>query len=128
MKGLVTKLAIFVAVMTLVAGAAWITRKAYKKGMEHRLISQGKEALEKNNLRDAALLAQRTVQIDPMSSEASGLMGDLLAEAGATNALAWRIRAAKLDPNNMSLRMKWAKAAVELHDVDSANEALGGLD
>lgn len=128
MKSLVNKIAIFVAVMALVAGAAWFGRKAYKKTMERRLISQGKEALEKKDLRGAALFAQRAVQVNPMSSEASTLMGDFLEDAGLTNALAWRIRAAKLDPKNMNLRFKWARAAVELHDVSSATEALDGLD
>lgn len=127
MKGLVNKIAIFVAVMALVAGAVWFGRKAYKRTMEHRLISQGREALEKKNFRDAALFAQRTVQVDPMNPEACTLMGDFLEQAGATNSLVWRIRAAKLDPNNMSLRLKWARAAIERRDVPSANEALGGL-
>jgi predicted Zn-dependent protease len=128
MKGFTEKVLIFVAVMALVAGAGWFGRKAYKKTMERRLVSEAKRYLATNDLRSASLSLRRALEINPVSANASDAMADVLEAAGAPGALNWRIRAAKLDPKDSLKRFRWAETAIKANDLASANEALGALD
>ena len=43
-------------------------------------------------------------------------------------ALNARIRTAELQTNNMEYRLEWAKTAIEMDDLSSAAQALGGVD
>lgn len=55
MKSFAEKVLIFIAVMMVVAGAGWFGRKAYKKSMERRLVSEAKRYLATNDIRNASL-------------------------------------------------------------------------
>lgn len=127
MKSFAEKVLIFIAVMMVVAGAGWFGRKAYKKSMERRLVSEAKRYLATNDIRNASLSLQRALELNPISASASDLMADVLENAGAP-ALNWRIRASKLDPKDATKRLRWAEAAIKADDLTSAKEALDGLD
>jgi predicted Zn-dependent protease len=125
MNGLARKTLIFVVVMALVAASGWFGRKAYKRSMEHRLLTQANQYIEKKDWRNTALCLQRIFQINPMSAQASRLMAGALETASAPVALPWRIRTAKLEPGNVTNLLEWARTALEAKDLQSAAEALG---
>jgi predicted Zn-dependent protease len=127
MNGLARKTLIFVTVMALVAASGWFGRKAYKRSMEHRLLTQANQYIEKKDWRNTALCLQRALQINPISTAASKLMADVLETASASASLPWRIRTAKLEPGNVTNRLQWARTALEARDLPSAAEALAGV-
>lgn len=127
MNSFLKKTLIFVAVLAIVASAGWFGRKAYKKSAEHRLILQAHQYLEQKDLRNTALCLQRAMQINPLSIEASQMMAELLEAANAPGALSWRMRVAKLQPDNVTNLFLWARAALEAKDFPSATEALAGV-
>ena len=128
MKSFSKKLLIFAAVMAVVAGAGWFGRKAYKKTMERRLVSQSREYLARKDFHNASLSLQRALEMNPVSVSATEAMADLLDNADSPAALNWRMRAAKLDPKNSSKRFQWAEMAIKANDLASAAEALDGAD
>jgi Tfp pilus assembly protein PilF len=128
MNSLVRKMLVFLLVMAMVAAAGWYGRKAYKHSTERRALTEATQYLEKKDGRNAVLCLQRALQINPMSFPATRLMADMLDSAGAPAALGWRIRAAQLQPDNMTNRLLWAQTAVKFRDGKSANDALSGLD
>ena len=128
MNNLTRKALIFALAMAVVAAAGWFGRKAYKKYTEKRLLVQANQYFEKQDLRNAALCLQRTLQINPMSVGASEQMARMMEAVGAPSALSWRIRTAQLEPHKMDHRLDWAETALKLGDLKSAEEALGGVD
>ena len=128
MTSFVRKTLIFIAVIAVVAGAGWFGRKAYKTTMERRLVAQAQDYLAKKDFHNAALCVQRALQLNPVSASATEVMADMLETVGAPGALGWRMRAAKLEPENMNQRFQWAEIAIKTHDVSSATEALDGVD
>ena len=114
--------------MALVAGAGWFGRKIYKSSVEHRLVLQARESIEKKDLRTTSLCLQRVLQINPMSMEGTRMVAEMLESAGSSDALSWRIRLAKLQPNNVTNRFLWAETAYKMGDFPSASEALDGVD
>ncbi|HEX4265917.1 MAG TPA: hypothetical protein VH597_16405, partial [Verrucomicrobiae bacterium] len=128
MNSFLKKILIFVAVMAVVAGAGWFGRKAYKKSMERRLVSQARQYLAAKDFHNASLSLQRALELNPVSADASDTMASLLEAAEAPAALNWRMRAAKLDSANMDKRFLWADLAVRANDPATATEALSGLD
>ena len=128
MKSFSKKILIFAAVMAVVAGAGWFGRKAYKKTMERRLVSQSGEYLARKDFHNASLALQRALEMNPVSASASEAMADLLDAAGAPGTLNWRTRAAKLDSKNTNKRFRWAEAAITENDLTSAAEALDGVE
>ena len=128
MKSLTKNILIFAAVMAAVAVAGWFGAKAYKKTMERRLVSQGRDYFAKKDFHNASLSLQSALELNPLSANASDAMADLLDAAGNPAALNWRIRAANLDPKNISKRFHWAEAAIKANNLSSAAEALDGVE
>ena len=127
MQGLTKKFLIFLLAMGVVACAGWFGRKAYKSATERRLVSQASLYLRTNDFRNAELCLRRALQVNPMSFPASKMVADMLEAAGAPSALGWRIRAAQLQPGNVSSRFEWAETALKARDLKSAEDALGGV-
>jgi predicted Zn-dependent protease len=128
MNSLFRKALIFAVVMAVLAAGGWFGRKAYKKVTERRLLSQARQCMEKKEWRNAGLSLERALQVNPVSAEASELLGDLFETEGVPSALSWRIRAAQLAPHRTEYRLAWAKTAIKVHELASAKAALDGLD
>src|SRR5208282_358637 len=128
MNSLIKKALIFLAVMAVIGAAGWFGRKVYKHSVEHRLLVQASQAVEKKDWRTSNLCLQRVLQINPASVPASRMVAEMLATANSPDELSWRIRVAKLEPNNVTNRFLWAKTAFRLHDLKSATEALSGVE
>jgi predicted Zn-dependent protease len=127
MNSLTKKFLIFVLVMGAVAATGWFGRKAYKRSTERRLVTQAGQYLKTNDLRDAELCLRRALQVNPLSLPAARMVADMLETAGKPSALGWRIRAAQLQPGNVTYRLEWAGTALKVGDLKSAEDALGGV-
>ena len=128
MNSLMKKMLIFLLVMGAVAAGGWYGRKAYKKVVERRAVTEAGYYLEKRDATNAVLCLKRALQVNPNSAPASKMMADLLESAGVPAALGWRIRTAQLQPDNVTNRLLWAQTAIKLSDLRSASNALAGLD
>jgi len=128
MKTFTKRILIFVAVMAVVAGAGWFGRKAYKKTMGASLVSGARDYLAKQDYHNASLSLQRALELNPVNLDATDVMADMMAQAGAPDALNWRMRSAKLDPASAPKHLRWAEQAIRANDFTSAKEALDGID
>ncbi len=128
MNRTVKKISLFVLVMAVVAVGGWYGRKAYKKSTERNLLNQARHYVNDKDWRNTALCLQRVLQINPMSADASRMMGDLLESGGSPAALSWRIRTAKLQPDNPTNYFAWAQTALKNQELQSAIEALSSVD
>ena len=103
MNGLIKKALIFAVVMAAVDNAAgWFGRKAWKHYMERNLIAQANQYIASGDLRDTDLCLSRVLQINPISVDATRLIANTLDAEDSPDALSWRIRVAKLQPNNVT--------------------------
>ena len=127
MTGLTKKILIFVVVMAAVAAFGWFGRKAWKHYTEKNLIAQARADFAKKDLHDADLCLRRVLQIDPMSVEGSRMIATLLEAEGSPGAVGWRIRVAKLEPNNVTNLYVWVETALRSQNLPSAAEALAGI-
>jgi predicted Zn-dependent protease len=127
MTGLTKKVLIFAVVMAAVAASAYFGRKAWKHYTEKNLLTQARADIAKRDLRDADLCLRRVMQIDPLSLAGSRMIADLLDSEGAEAAVSWRIRVAKLEPDNVTNRFIWAETAMRTKNLSSAAEALRGV-
>src|SRR5262245_59199013 len=107
MNGLAKKILIFVLVMIGVAAIGWFGRKAYRRSTERRLIAEANHYLKTNEFRSATLCLRRALQINPMSLQATKVTAEMLEKAGVPGALGWRIRAAQLEPDDVTNRFVW---------------------
>jgi tetratricopeptide (TPR) repeat protein len=128
MKSFFKKALVFSLAMAVVAMAGWFGRKAYRKSSERRLIAKAVQYLEQKDFRNTTLCLQRALQINPMSLESCRIMGDMLDSAGMPASLGWRIRAARLQPENVTNLFVWAQTALKFKDSGSAAEALRSVD
>jgi tetratricopeptide (TPR) repeat protein len=128
MNSLTKKALIFALVMAAVAASGWFGRKAWKNYTERNLIAQARQDIANKDWRDTDLCLRRAIQINPMSVEAARLIADTLETHGSPDALYWRIRAAKLQPDNVTNRFDWAETALKEQNTRSATEALSGID
>src|SRR5262249_47105489 len=78
--------------------------------------------------RTAALCLRRTLQLNPLSIPATGLMANLLEAAGSPMAVGWRMRLSQLLPNDGKVRLDWAQTALKLHDSRPRAAALEGAE
>jgi tetratricopeptide (TPR) repeat protein len=127
MTGLTKKILIFVVVMAAVAAFGWFGRKAWKHYTENNLITQARADFAKKDLRDADLCLRRVLQIDPMSVEGSRMIATLLDAEGSPAAVGWRIRVAKLEPDNVTNLYVWVETALRSQNLPSAAEGLAEI-
>ena len=103
--------------MAAVAAAGWFGRKAWKHYMERNLIAQANQYIAAGDLQDTGICLRRVLQINPMSVDATRLIANMLEAEGSPDALSWRIRAAKLQPNNITNCFMWVQTALKTHDA-----------
>ena len=128
MNSLTKKALILALVMVTIAAAGWFGRKAWKNHTEHSLLAQARQYIAKNDWHDTDLCLRRIIQINPTSIEGSRLIANVLEAEGSPDALSWRIRVVKLQPDNVTNRFSWAQTALKDQNVRSAAEALASMD
>jgi len=112
----------------LLACGAIQGRKTYKLAKAKRCVACAILSFQQKDLPDTARWLQSAIQADPSSLQATRMTAELLETMGSPKAIGWRIRAAQLEPANMTIRLDWAKTALRLHELKSAQDALSGLD
>jgi len=127
MSGLTKKIFIFVVVMAAVAAFGWFGRKAWKHYTEKNLLAQAHAYVAKKDLRDADLCLRRVMQIDPMSVAGSRMIADLLDSEGSSAAVGWRIRAAKLEPGNVTNLFALVESALRNQNIQAAASGLAAV-
>src|SRR5436190_5542558 len=127
MNGITKRILIFALVMSVVAAGGWFGRKAYKHSRESRLIEEAHQYLNNKDFKNGELCLRRAMQINPTSIPASKAIAEMLQRAGVPAAIGWWIRAAQLEPGNVTNRFSWAEAALRAGDLKSAEEALDGV-
>jgi tetratricopeptide (TPR) repeat protein len=127
MSGLTKKIFIFVVVMAAVAAFGWFGRKAWKHYTEKNLLAQAQGYVAKKDLRDADLCLRRLMQIDPMSVAGSRMIADLLDSEGSPAAVSWRIRAAKLEPGNVTNLYALVESSLRSQNLPTAASGLASI-
>lgn len=127
MTGLTKKILIFVVVMAAVAAFGWFGRKAWKHYTEKNLIAQANADISQNNLRGADLCLRRVLQINPMSVQGARMVADLLDSEGAPQSVIWRVRVAKLEPDNITNTYALIETALRRQNLPAAAKALAGI-
>jgi predicted Zn-dependent protease len=128
MNSFIRKTLIVIVVMAFVAVAGWAGRKVYIRSTLHRLTADAGRYIDKQDYKQASLCLRQALTINSLDVNVNRLMADMLEETGSPAALGWRIRAVQLQTNNMEFRLAWAKTALKMNDLASANQALGSVD
>ena len=119
---------VFIFVVCIVAVAGVLSYRGYKVWRHARLMRQTKEFLAKSDGRNALLCLQLALRSDPYDLEACRMMADFAELGRSPSALLWRQRVVDLEPDSITNRLLWARTALALGDVGSAQKALDTLD
>jgi predicted Zn-dependent protease len=87
-------------------------------------LRNGRQALERADVRSALAFAQRAVEDRQNDVDACRLMGDVEDAVGSPAVLTWRLRAAQLEPSNVLNYLALAEAALKLGNAGGALKAL----
>jgi predicted Zn-dependent protease len=87
-------------------------------------LRNGRQALERVDVRSALSFAQRAIQDRQYDVDAWRLMADVQDALGSSTALTWRLRAAQLEPSNVMNYLAWAETALKLGNASLALQAL----
>jgi predicted Zn-dependent protease len=87
-------------------------------------LRNGRQALERADVRSAYSFAQRAVEDRQNDINACRLMGDVQDTLGSSTALSWRSRTAQLEPSNVLNHLAWAETALKLDNAAVALKAL----
>ncbi|HLH56762.1 MAG TPA: hypothetical protein VKY92_24465 [Verrucomicrobiae bacterium] len=127
MNGILRKLTIFAVAMGLVAAGGWFGRKAYKRAVETRMVTQARCFAATNDFHNAELCIRRALQVNPESVPAIRMVADILEASGQPASVGWRVRVAQLQDHNVTNRFEWAQTALKFHELKSAEQALEGV-
>lgn len=83
----------------LLGGGLWWGRPAYRSFKEQRAVTRATAFMEENDGRNAVLSLRQALALNPANIEAIGLMAALAESTRSPQVLAWRKRAAELDPS-----------------------------
>jgi predicted Zn-dependent protease len=103
---------------------AWAGYVVYRIERHQMFLRNGRQALERADVRSAHSFAQRAVEDRQNDIDACRLMADVQDALGSSTALTWRLRVAQLEPSNVSNYLAWAETALKLDNAASALQAL----
>ena len=107
-----------------VLSLAWAGYVIYQIERHQMYLRNGRQALERADVRSAYSFAQRAVEDRQNDIDACRLMADVQDAVGYPTALAWRLRAAQLEPSNILNYLAWAETALKLGNAGLALQAL----
>ena len=90
-----------IGALCLLVAVCWGGHRFYVRWQEHKLMRQAHVAFDKNDLRWAAMAAQRAYAVEPRSVDACRTLGAIAEKQNSTEALDWRRRVIALDPTSM---------------------------
>jgi predicted Zn-dependent protease len=107
-----------------VIGLAWAGYVVYRIERHQMYLRNGRQALERADVRSAYSFAQRAVEDRQNDIDACRLMADVHDALGSSTALSWRVRAAQLEPSNVLNYLALAETALKLDNAGLALKAL----
>jgi predicted Zn-dependent protease len=121
------KLVYLFIIGAVVLAGAWYGRKGYRKWNQGHLVKQARTYLATNDYRNAGLCLQRAVKINANNPETCVLMAELSEAVGYREAIGWRERLVKLQPDQPQRRLDLAITALRFNDIPRAEKALEEL-
>ncbi|HEY3662206.1 MAG TPA: hypothetical protein VGL24_03550, partial [Chthoniobacterales bacterium] len=115
---------IIIGALCLLVAVSWGGRQFYVRWQEHKLMRQAHVAFDKNDLRWAAMAAQRAFAVDPKSADACRTLAAIAEKQHAPEAIDWRRRVVALLPESMPDRVALVECALRLEQPSIAAEAL----
>src|SRR5262245_36537985 len=106
------------------AGAVLVGPYAYRHWRQAHLIRMASDFLKSDDRTSAALCLRRAGQANPFDVRACRMYATLAEQAASRNAIWWRRRVVELEPKIDQNRIDWAKTALVLGDLNSAEVAL----
>jgi Flp pilus assembly protein TadD len=102
-------------------------RKVYRQWKVKRLVEEARSSFSEGEYREAALTAQRVLQLSATNVEASRIMAEVLESARIRESILWRRRLTELNPDDPRQRMAWASSALSFGEATMAVQALGSF-
>ncbi len=118
---------IIIGTLCLLVAVSWGGHRFYVRWQEHKLMRQAHVAFDKNDLRWAAMAAQRAFAVDPTSADACRTLAAIAEKQNASEATDWRRRVVVLLPESISDRVALVECALRFKQPGIAAEALAGV-
>jgi predicted Zn-dependent protease len=115
---------ITVVSIVLLGAAAFGWRRAYTRLQPQRLAEKAAEYLKTGDYKNAALSAQRGLQINNSDLACSRVMAELTGKMGVPETVLWRRRVVQLNDNSTPDVLRWVAAAIQYHQYPVAQQAL----
>ncbi len=122
------KLIIFLIVLGILGITAYGGRRGYRVWKTQRAVQHAHEALAESDHNKALLWLRKALEGNANNIEAVRMMGDFAEAAQAPNAVFWRERLVKLEPNSLTNRLLLARAGMFHREYDVAKKALDEVD
>src|SRR6266404_6606990 len=113
-----------IGALCLLVAVCWGGRRFYVRWQERKLMWQAHVAFDKNDLRWAAMAAQRAYAVDPQSADACRTLAAIAEKQHSAEAIDWRRRVIALDPTSMPDRIALVEGALHFEQPAIAAEAL----
>jgi Flp pilus assembly protein TadD len=113
-----------IGVLCLLVAVCWGGHRFYVRWQEHKLMRQAHVAFDKNDLRWAAMAAQRAYAVEPKSVDACRTLAVIAERQNSPEAIDWRRRVVALDPNSTPDRIALVESALRFEQPAIAAEAL----
>jgi Flp pilus assembly protein TadD len=113
-----------IGVLCLLVAVCWGGHRLYVRWQEHKLMRQAHVAFDKNDLRWAAMAAQRAYAVEPRSVDACRTLAAIAERQNSPEAIDWRRRIVALDPNSTPDRIALVESALRFEQPAIAAEAL----
>jgi len=110
--------------LCLFIALCWGGHRFYVRWQEHKLMRQAHVALEKNDLRWAAMAAQRAYALDNSSIDACRTLAEIAERQNRAEAIEWRRQVAVIEPNSLADVLALAGTALRFGQPAVADEAL----
>ncbi|MGI8891789.1 MAG: hypothetical protein ACR2G0_13540 [Chthoniobacterales bacterium] len=124
-EGTFVRLALYViGGLCLLVALSWGGHRFYVHWQEHKLMRQAHVAFDKNDLRWAAMAAQRAYGVDLKSADACRTLAAIAEKQNSPEALDWRRRTLNLEPGSMADRLALVETALRFKHPAIAAEAL----
>jgi predicted Zn-dependent protease len=119
-----TKTVVSFLICAFVLCLAWSGYVVYRIERHRMHLRNGRQALERADVRSALSFARRAVEDGQNDINACRLMADVQDAIDSSAVLTWRLRAAQLEPSNVSNYLAWAETALKLGNAGAALKAL----
>ena len=116
-----------IGLLCLLVVVCWGGHRFYVRWQEHKLMRQAHVAFDKNDLRWAAMAAQRAYLVEPKSADACRTLAAIAEKQNSPEAIDWRRRVVALNSNSMPDQIALVESALHFEQTAIAAEALAQI-